>query len=195
VAAVITLVWAYRAAGLPQGCGPLGSYSARSATVRSALVWLGEADPVLSMDVMREEDPGLAIIGELIANWRDHLFPGSPYTAVEVEEVARERHSTGDYARSGFRDLLMRTHGWGKPLPLGCSVTARLMETDRFQAPSAAQRFTEHVGKLLGPMRIGFGPPAWADAISASENSTTPAVWPHWAPSRTSGPARAGDPA
>ncbi len=113
VAAVITLVRAYRAAGSPQVCGPLGSYSAWSATVRSALVWLGGADPVLSMDVMREEDPDLAMIGELFANWRDHLFPGSPYTAVEVEEVASERHSTGDYARPGFRDLLMRKAGSG----------------------------------------------------------------------------------
>src|SRR5262249_51798972 len=81
VAAVLTIIRAYFAAGSPRVCGSLGSYSAWSAMVRSPLVWLGEPDPVASTEEARSEDPELATIGELFGLWIDYgLDLDQPYT-------------------------------------------------------------------------------------------------------------------
>src|SRR5262249_32440603 len=44
VAAALTVMRGYLAAGAPEVCGPFGSYAEWSAMVRSPLVWLGEPD-------------------------------------------------------------------------------------------------------------------------------------------------------
>ena len=66
VAAAITIARAYRMAGRPNVCPPIGSYGDWTDAVRAPLIWLGEADPVESMDALRGEDPELAPIRELL---------------------------------------------------------------------------------------------------------------------------------
>ncbi|CAA2161170.1 hypothetical protein MBRA_06330 [Methylobacterium brachiatum] len=108
VAAVLTILLAYRAAGSPKVCGPLGSYGAWSGTVRSALIWLGEADPVLSMETTREEDPKLGGQRELFEHWQEYLTEGRFYSVTEIINTACEAYTDGDFLRPQFRDLLMR---------------------------------------------------------------------------------------
>ena len=69
VAAALTIIRAYLAAGAPRVCGPFGSYAAWSRMVRSPLVWLGEPDPIASMDAAREEDQELSNIREYFDLW------------------------------------------------------------------------------------------------------------------------------
>ena len=57
IAAALTIVRAYLAAGCPNQCPPLASFSDWSRLVRSALVWLGYADPVATMEAARADDP------------------------------------------------------------------------------------------------------------------------------------------
>jgi hypothetical protein len=57
IAAALTIVRAYVAAGKPRQVDRLGSFGEWSDLVRSALVWLGEEDPVKSMDMTSAEDP------------------------------------------------------------------------------------------------------------------------------------------
>jgi putative DNA primase/helicase len=57
VADAITIVRAYLAAGSPGRLPPLPSYGAWSDRVRSALVWLGMADPVETMMRLHDADP------------------------------------------------------------------------------------------------------------------------------------------
>ena len=52
IAACLTICRAYIAAGRPDKLPKLASFGDWSDTVRSALVWLGEADPVKSMDTV-----------------------------------------------------------------------------------------------------------------------------------------------
>ena len=72
VAAALTVIRAYLEAGAPRVCGPFGSYAAWSRMVRSPLVWLGEPDPVASMDAAREEDEELSSIRELLRSLDDY---------------------------------------------------------------------------------------------------------------------------
>ncbi|MGF3026936.1 hypothetical protein ACQVP2_29480 [Methylobacterium aquaticum] len=109
VAAVLTILRAYRAAGSPRVCGPIGSYGAWSDTVRSALVWLGEVDPVKSMETTREEDPDLGAQRGLFEHWREHLAEGVPYSTTQIIEIACERNEIdGTYVRPLFRETLMK---------------------------------------------------------------------------------------
>ena len=91
VAAALTIVRAYLAAGSPAVCGPFGSYSAWSKMVRSPLVWLGEPDPILSMEAIREEDPELANMREFFDLWPTYLRLDTAYTTARIIEIAGEQ--------------------------------------------------------------------------------------------------------
>jgi hypothetical protein len=89
VAAALTIVRAYIAAGSPKVCPSLGSYSAWSDMVRSPLVWLGEPDPVISMEGLRNEDVELADIREFFRLWLEYgLDLDSPYLTASIIEEA-----------------------------------------------------------------------------------------------------------
>jgi hypothetical protein len=109
VAAVLTIVRAYFAAGTPRVCGPLGSYSAWSRMVRSPLVWLGEPDPVGSMDDIREQDWDLANIREFIELWLAYeLELDTDYTTAEIVEIACRPLAPNDYNPQLFKQLFLR---------------------------------------------------------------------------------------
>jgi hypothetical protein len=91
VAAALTIVCAYLTAGAPQVCGPFGSYSDWSRMARAPLVWLGEPDPILSMDDVREEDPELTKIREFFELWPIYLRLDVAYTTARIVEIACEQ--------------------------------------------------------------------------------------------------------
>jgi hypothetical protein len=76
IAAALTICRAYIAAGKP-GCAPrLGSFEGWSDTVRSALIWLGRADPVKSMENAREEDPERIELISMMEGWSEAIGVG-----------------------------------------------------------------------------------------------------------------------
>src|SRR5262249_19458960 len=77
----------YLAAGAPEVCGPFGSYAEWSTMVRSPLVWLGEPDPVASVDATQAEDPELADLRELVDLWLGDLKLDTPYTTASIIEA------------------------------------------------------------------------------------------------------------
>jgi hypothetical protein len=89
VAAALTIVRAYIAAGSQKVCPSLGSYSGWSDMVRSPLVWLGEPDPVISMEGLRNEDVELADIREFFSLWLEYgLDLDTPYLTASIIEEA-----------------------------------------------------------------------------------------------------------
>jgi hypothetical protein len=76
VAAVLTLLRAHAVAGWPaDGLSPLGSFGEWSTVVRGALTWVGEPDPVLGQQAVREVDDEHDAFAELLRLW--HLRYGS----------------------------------------------------------------------------------------------------------------------
>ena len=117
LAAVLTVLRAYQVAGRPGLLPRLASYEQWSDMVRSPLVWLGEADPVSTMEKAREGDPEAQAIRQLYAHWRDVLQMNSGYTSVQVIAQATAQDfgpSGGDFLHEEFRDLLMRQAGEGR---------------------------------------------------------------------------------
>ena len=89
VAAALTIVRAYLAAGSPKVCPPFGSYTAWSEMVRGPLIWLGEPDPVISMQGIRDEDAELSNIREFFGLWLEYgLGLDTPYLTASIIEEA-----------------------------------------------------------------------------------------------------------
>jgi hypothetical protein len=111
IAAALTITRAYLAAGAPQMCGALGSYAEWSRMVRSPLVWLGEPDPVGSMDSARDEDPELGDIRELFGLWLDYFDLDQEVTTGQIIEAACAPPAANDFNRQPLKELLLRVAG------------------------------------------------------------------------------------
>ncbi len=70
IAAALTVVRAYMHAGRPGKLPVLQSFGEWSDNVRSALVWLGKADPTKSIEEVRKSDPVLNTLGAVLAAWQ-----------------------------------------------------------------------------------------------------------------------------
>jgi hypothetical protein len=100
---------AYLAAGAPSVCGPFGSYAEWSQMVRSPLAWLGEPDPVASVDTTQAEDSELADLREMIDYWRDELKLDEPYASASLVEAAST--APAGFNAPVFKHFLMRIAG------------------------------------------------------------------------------------
>jgi hypothetical protein len=96
VAACLTIVRAYILAGRPDKAPKLASFEGWSDTVRSALIWLGEEDPVISMETSYDEDPERVELADMIATWAGEFDVGysNRKTLAEVIEVAEKTSQT-----------------------------------------------------------------------------------------------------
>ncbi len=115
VGAALTVVRAYIAAGRPGLLSPLASFEDWSGTVRSALVWLGKADPCKSIETAREDDPELGDLREVMTLWAE-AFGQDRRTARDAAEAAGARKPTQigeptDLACPELRDVLVRIAG------------------------------------------------------------------------------------
>ena len=114
VAAALTVARAFRASG-SKPLAALASFESWSDTVRSALVWLGCADPCTTMEKAREEDPELEELREIMSLWQRDLG-STAYTVRDLADAADKREDTysggvGDYVRPELRDALLRVSG------------------------------------------------------------------------------------
>ncbi len=116
VSACLIIVRAYILAGCPGKLTPIASFEGWSDLVRSALVWLGCADPALSMESAREDDPELGELREILAAWSGALGLDGGFTTKDVADKINERLPTKmgeptDFAYPELRDAMLRLAG------------------------------------------------------------------------------------
>jgi putative DNA primase/helicase len=108
IAAALTIARAYIAAGKPNRLPPLASYETWSDLVRSALVWLGFADPVASMAAARAADPVRQERARAFTAWRDEIGLDRDHTAAEIIELGEARcGSDGPRIRPNLHAVLI----------------------------------------------------------------------------------------
>jgi putative DNA primase/helicase len=95
VSACLIILRAYILAGQPKRLSPIASFEGWSDTVRSALVWLGCADPAVSMEVAREDDPELEAMRQMILGWRE-AFGTTAVTCRMIIDTAMMRDISGN---------------------------------------------------------------------------------------------------
>jgi hypothetical protein len=104
IAATLTVVRAYLSAGYPNECTPLASFSDWSRLVRSALVWLGYADPVETMEAARADDPSRANLHAVVAAWLKVIGPDNPMSAGGI--IARAFWAASDDRQPILKDAI-----------------------------------------------------------------------------------------
>jgi putative DNA primase/helicase len=99
IAACLTICRAYIADGRPGVLPRLASFEAWSDTVRSALVWLGMADPIDTMENTRADDPERSLLSEVLQSWaKDHGTGfGSAVPLSVIVDKAAKMQSTGEF--------------------------------------------------------------------------------------------------
>ena len=97
IAACLTICRAYIVAGRPAPARKLASFEGWSDTVRSALIWLGKADCVNSMETSREEDPERSELRAMLTAWSEAIGIGHEHrlTLANVIEIANKMEPTG----------------------------------------------------------------------------------------------------
>ena len=114
VHASLTILRAYRLDEDAERPPALGSFEDWSSTVRGALMWLGMADPVATMEEVRTSDTKLEELALVLMNWEKVL--GTKRTSVaEIIKTATEQH-LGDFVYGDFRDALLAVAGTGSTI-------------------------------------------------------------------------------
>jgi putative DNA primase/helicase len=88
IAAALTICRAYLVAGRPSPARRLASFEGWSDTVRSALIWLGVADPVAAMDGATALDPERVELMSVMEAWRDAIGERHRRSLAEAAEIA-----------------------------------------------------------------------------------------------------------
>jgi putative DNA primase/helicase len=113
--AALTILRAYHIAGRPQRCEPLGSFEGWSDWVRSALIWLGQADPVGSMDEVRATDPRLQNLTTVLTQWWSVIGSDEVTVSTIIDRANAQYtpHAVGGsiYRHPDFREALLAVAG------------------------------------------------------------------------------------
>jgi hypothetical protein len=115
VAAALTILRAYHVAGKPGKLPPLGGFEDWSDVIRSALVGLGCADPVDTIEEVRKTDNRLDELQAVLNQWSDAIGDERA-TAADVIKVATETQSGyahSEFVRPDFREALLAVAGQG----------------------------------------------------------------------------------
>ncbi len=104
IAAALTICRAYAVARYPSMCRPLASFEDWSKVIRSAIVWLGCADPVDTMEQARADDPETVALRSLLRAWRTE-FGGEFSTAGRAIEKSKVTYN-GEYTAPDFHHAM-----------------------------------------------------------------------------------------
>ena len=128
IAACLTICRAYIVAGRPNRCGQIASFNGWSDTVRSALVWLGEADPLDTQEVARAEDPEVNEIQIMRDAWVQEFGTGEACrrAAAGGGQPLQQNHPRRLGARisapGAARGRAVGAPGTAAPAPADCSA-------------------------------------------------------------------------
>jgi putative DNA primase/helicase len=151
VAAALTVVRAYVVAGCPGVLPALASFEDWSRLVRSALVWLGRADPLLTMEQAREDDPTTSTLRQVYHGWHDAVGQ-QPHTASEMIAKSNLRGVHNDLIHEGLHDaftIIANDRAGGlTPTKLG-------------------QYLKRHENRIIGPFKV----------VSAGKSRTDIVLW------------------
>jgi putative DNA primase/helicase len=112
VAACLTIARAYIVAGRPGRQPSLPSFEAWSDVVRSALVWLGSADPVKTSSALRAEDPLRQTRAQVFHAWASELgFSDSGFLSSQIADAAQQRDPFGVSVHPTLREVLLTVAG------------------------------------------------------------------------------------
>jgi hypothetical protein len=113
VVAALTIVKAYIVAGRPNKPRSFGSFEEWSDMVRGALIWLGEPDPVKSVEIVRANDPKKNLEARVLELWAE-TYQGQTRTVAQILKDIRPKPATAYESRPEdhpFREIVIEAVG------------------------------------------------------------------------------------
>jgi hypothetical protein len=150
VADALIICRAYIVAGHPAPAPPLGSFEGWSNLVRSALIWLGEADPVETMAAAREEDPFLQAMRAVYGAINAAVGPSHPLSSADLIKLASEKvsRSTGE---GEYHDAV--EHDWRLP-DLREALLSVAGKNGFIDGRALGNWFGRHKGRIANGLRL-----------------------------------------
>ncbi|MBW0449242.1 toprim domain-containing protein [Paraburkholderia phenoliruptrix] len=113
----LTVLRAYHVAGRPRQVATLGSFEVWSDWVRSAMLWLGQPDPVATMEKARASDPKLEAMRAVMHQWLVVIGEKATITVADVIKHANETEIVVGtykpvYRNEALREALMNAAGY-----------------------------------------------------------------------------------
>ena len=145
--AALTLVLSYRAAGMPGRLASIGDpFAEWSDNVRSALVWLGYADPVETMTITREHDPNRQA-RMVILRAMFNAYGSAPRTAGEM--IADAKAGTLNSGKGKLLEVAVRS-------PEADDLRAAIAQytSDRLDAKYLGTKFTTDLGRITDGLTL-----------------------------------------
>ncbi|MCC6738417.1 MAG: hypothetical protein IT452_05180 [Planctomycetia bacterium] len=155
VVAGLTILRAFDVAGRPQAptLSPFGSFEAWSALIRSCLIWLGEEDPTLGREELRERaDPVREAQAELMQAWFER-YGDQPISMHELAGSAsqwRGRHTAGDNEEPSTTAVDQRD----QRLRAALGMIEPSFASGRPDVRALGQRLRMLKGRILGGLRL-----------------------------------------
>lgn len=138
VVAGLTILRAYHVAGRPEKLDKIGSFEQWN-IVPEALVWLGQANPADTRNIIIAHDPRKAALAELLNEW--HKCLGSePHTLAEVNELYSNQKGDDGYYGTLHQMLTDLT---GRPF---------------FNAQKVGAKLRGHVDRVVGGKMLRYHP-------------------------------------
>lgn len=111
--AALTILRAFSCAGMPQQANKLGSFERWSELVRGAVLWLGMADPVSTMERVRRADPKLECLRNVMEQWAAVFKDGAKKVREIIDAAAKEAFPPNGsrYERPDLREALLVAAG------------------------------------------------------------------------------------
>ncbi|WP_198384965.1 hypothetical protein [Roseomonas sp. KE2513] len=119
--AALTVLRAYHVAQRPNAPNPLGSFADWGNWVRGALIWVGQADPVDTIEEARDLDPKLDMLVAVLTQW-SKVVGGADVSVRDLIEAATAQRSTSlgafqhskpEFLHPDFREALLAVAGDG----------------------------------------------------------------------------------
>jgi hypothetical protein len=135
VAAALTILRAYIAAGHPNTMPKIGSFEEWN-IVRESLVWLGKADPAMTRERLIESDPKKAEIATILMLWWSIFGPRE----VRLSEIAEIGHDEGPPLQRGVDKRSSEL----------MSALIALTPRHLFNTKSIGHALSRHVDRIVG---------------------------------------------
>ena len=126
VSAALTILRAFHVAGRPRQVAPIGSFEEWSSWIRDTLIWLGQADPVVTMEKARANDPQLEALIAVTSQWAEVIGYDVRVTvkglidsateqaeSVDADNYYSRKPATRTFKHPEFREALLTAAGDG----------------------------------------------------------------------------------
>jgi putative DNA primase/helicase len=138
IAACLTIARAYILAGKPGRLTPLASFEDWSDCVRSALVWLGEDDPCVTMMLAHDNDPVRLSFASFVYAWSKEIGTGGQSEMTAAELIKR--------ADKGQQDI------WRHPLLR--EALHDIIPEKRLNSKALGKWMARHENQMCGTLKL-----------------------------------------